>query len=107
MQLLARVKNAGSNPYKAELSSEALGPNGRMFHSEVCSRFTLGEKLRNTNFNDWLAHETFVRVAMDQHDRRRRPVKHCDMARVVGRSRSYVKRHDIPVTVTDRQQLRS
>lgn len=105
IQLLAHVKNAGSNPYKAELSSQAFGANRGMFHSQECSSFTLGEKLRNTIFNDWLTHETFVHVALDQHDRRSGCVKHCDMARVVGRSGSYTMRLDDSYAVAKRQQL--
>jgi len=68
IQLLAHVKNVSSNPYKAELSSEAFGANRGMFYSQDCSSFTLGEKPRNIIFNDRLTHETFVHVAMDQHD---------------------------------------
>jgi hypothetical protein len=86
IQLLAHVKNAGSNPYKAELSSQAFGANRGMFHSQECSSFTLGKKLGNIIFDDWLSHETFIHVALDQHDRRSGRVKHCYMAGVVGRS---------------------
>jgi hypothetical protein len=88
--LLAQVKNACSNPNKAELSSEAFGANRGMFYSQDLSSFTLREKLRTIIFNDWLTHETFVHVAVDQHDGRRRRVKHSGIAGVVGRSGSYI-----------------
>jgi hypothetical protein len=63
IQLLAHVKNAGSNTDKAELSSQTLGANRGMFHPQDCGRFTLGEKLRSSNFIDRFTHEMFVHVA--------------------------------------------